>query len=230
MEQIREVCPENVEVVQITHDERKAANEANQEVEALVSTIRMRTTELESSYTKLGSLVLRIRDERYWLLLGFHSFGEYVKSLHTRLGLGRTQIYQMVSISQNLIPLLGEDTLAEIGKSKAIELRRVVTSTGRRPSEDLIKKAKDPDVTLDEIRELAFKEIHGTPPPAESYMHLGGFHVTPSERAEINQAIECAKGVDPAVPHDIPDPLQLKEVLLRFSREFFGTYGGQNAN
>lgn len=216
-----------VEVVQITEQDRATAQAACQEVEELVEKIAKETNFLESNYAKLGSLLLKVRNERYWILLGHKSFGSYLKSLRGRLGTGRTQLYQTISLADSLLPLIGEETLLEVGKSKAIELRRIVTETGKKPSEEIINKAKDPNTTIETIRELAFAEMHGEPPPSGSYFHLGGFHVTPEERDEIKRAMECAKTIDPVIPHDIPEPVQTKEVILRFSREFFGTWGGQ---
>lgn len=217
-----EAAPDKV--IQITDGDRQAAQAVGLEVESLLGRIVEQATGLESNYARLGSLLLTVRNERYWIILGHETFGSYLKSLRERLGTGRTQLYQMIAIADTLVPLLGEEGLSDIGKSKAIELRRIVSTTGRRPSEEIIEQAKDKNVTVDTIREMAFKEMHGEPPPNGSYLHLGGFFVTPDERAEIKQAIECAKHTDPLIPNDQPESIQMKEVMLRFCREFYATY------
>lgn len=225
-----EVRPENVAVETVTEEERKAAQEASLEIESLLDSIHAQSTGLESNYARLGSLLLRIRNERYWLQWGHHSFGAYLKSIRGRLGTGRTQLYQVISVAETLLPLVGEADLAEIGKSKAIELRRIVTATGKRPSDELIAQAKNPDTTLETIRALAFGEMHGEPPPNGTYYTLGGIYVSPEERDEIKRAIDVAKRTDPVVPNDLPEWAQTKEVLLRFAREYYSTYLPETSN
>ena len=207
-------------VEQITQSDKDLATQAKAEVDRLLDEISASEKKMHQNITKLGSLLLDIREKKYWIALGYESWGNFIKSLP----LGRTQVFQTISIAETLTPLIGAESLEEIGISKAIELRRVVNATGCRPSEELLAKAKDPNVSVEKFRELAHKAITGDPPPTGSYMHLGGFWVTTDERKEINEAIEIAKRVDPLIPNNISESEQLKEVILRFGREFAGTY------
>jgi len=203
--------------------DEQAAAAALLEIQVLQHEIQLAETSLASNFVRLGNVLLRVRNDRFWIVWGHHSFGAYIKSLD----MGRTQLYQIISVVEALLPVVGEEGLKEIGISKGIELRRVVTTTGSLPSGELIDKARDPAVKLGEIRELAFQEMHEKDlPPTGSYFHLGGFWATTDERAEIKQAFEVAKRTDPPIAHDLPEHSQLKEVILRMCREFYGTYAG----
>lgn len=214
-----EQVPEQSGIVRIPDEVQKIG----QEIEALIDTIASQAQSLETNYVRLGSLLLTIRNDRLWVEWGHHSFGSYIQSIRGRIGTGRTQIYQTLSVVDRLLPIVGEESLQQIGKSKANELCRMVKN-GNRPSDDLIAKARDPQVTIETIRELAFAEMHGEPPPQGTHYYLCGFYVTPDERKEIDQAFEVAKLTDPCIANDVPETIQVKEALLRMCREYYGTW------
>lgn len=200
------------------------AKQAEAAVAEILTKIKEEEHSLASNYARLGNVLYHIRQKKYWIMWGHQSWGSYIKSVEEKFNRGRTQLFQWVSIAENLLPMMTEEDLVEIGVSKAIEIKRVVIETGRRPSASLITQAKDPEVGVNEIRAAVFQEIHGAPPDKGVYLDLGGFYVSPDERAEILRAIDVAKRTDPVIQHDIPEPTQRKEVFLRFAREYLGTY------
>ena len=88
--------------------------------------------------------------------------------------------------------------------------------------------ATDPKKKVDELRGECALKLHNILPEEKGKWHdIGGSYFLEDEWREWTQAIEIAKSVDPAIPHDQPEWLQLKQALIRIAQEFSGTYGGQ---
>ena len=66
----------------------------------------------------------------------------------------RAQLCGYTSTAKALLPYITPDGLTAIGINKAKELTKVVKSTQTKPSDDIIKAAIDPNVTL-RIAEVA---------------------------------------------------------------------------
>src|SRR4051812_37507476 len=93
----------------VTQSDLEAAAKAEQEVNDLVVEIQSAEGKLSSGISRLGTLLLTIRNQKYWIIWGFKSFGQYIKSLP----LGRTQAYQTISVAETLLPLIGEESLSD---------------------------------------------------------------------------------------------------------------------
>jgi hypothetical protein len=212
-----------------TQEEKLEAKKVEEQIDCATSTIITATRTLASNYARLGSLLNTVRERKFWLLGSYKSFGEYIKYVEKKYDIGHSQLYLGISIAQNLSPLLSEDMLCEIGITKASVLSKYAEQSGVSTiPEDLMALATDPKKKVDELRGECALKLHNILPEEKGQWHdLGGAFFSSEEWKEWTQAIEIAKSVDPAIPHDQPEWLQLKQAVIRISQEFSGTYGGQ---
>lgn len=195
-----------------------------EEVEQLIKKINDGQWNLGKHFVQLGNKLLEIRTKRHWSEWGFESFGKYIETIREQIDKGRTQLYQTISISEKLLPTVSEADLEQMGISKAGELKKVVQA-GKQPTPELIEKAKDRKVGVQELRAEVLKETSGeVPKDNETYWDLGGFFVTKEERDEIKKAFHLAEIVDPPISKELPDHIRRKETMFRLCREFTGTY------
>lgn len=211
------------ELVRFTDEDQQQAQATAEDIEKFLSSIKADEEELAAGYVKLGVLLLAVRSKRYWLLWNFTSFGSYLESIRQRIEKGRTQVYALIGAVEKLLPVVGEERLVQMGVSKAYELKKLLSS-GRPLSEDLIEKAADKSTGVQEIRAAVFEEQHAKADEKGRYFDFGGCFLSEDERAEIVAAIETAKRTDPPIQPDLPAWIQLKEVMLRFAREYQSTY------
>jgi hypothetical protein len=200
------------------------AENARLAVDRLLDDIRDSEFGLAANYARLGAVLFDIRSNRFYEGWGFGSFGSYINNLHERVQKGRSQLYACISVAEKLLPYLEEHQLVAIGISKAEQLKKFVQQSGLRPPARLVEKALDDAVTIKGLREEVFRELHQEPDPEGRWYDFGGCYLLPDEKAEVEQAITFAKRMDPLIPHNIPSHMQMKEVLLRWAREFAGTY------
>lgn len=223
-----------------TKAEKQDALKTSKEVNDLLSTIEKQETSLAMNFAKLGNLLLKIRSKKYWLLwegpqdiLGmgtievapFQSFGAYIASLKDRVDKGRTQLYQLISVAEKLLPTVGEQNLIDMGITKALELKRFVTNTGRNPTKELVAKAIDPDISVDELRAEIFQKTNPKGVYQGTYYDLGGCYLTSEEKGVVLKAFDLARKVDPIIKQDIPVHIQKKEILLRMCEEAISQWG-----
>lgn len=194
----------------------------NGELEDIVVNFKYQRCEIERSIARLGTLMLRIQEQKFWVELGFSSWGSFCEDVRSRLELGRTQLFQYVSVARSLLPVMSEDELAEIGITKAIELKKYSNLTGKRPSTELIAYSKHCSVA--ETRARIFLECHGIPAEKQKYFDLGGFYCTDDEKEEIEYVFSLAAQVDPPISSELSEPARKKEVILRLVQEFRSTY------
>lgn len=200
------------------------AEVARQTVVQLLDDIRDHEYELAANYARLGAVLFDIRRNQYWDKWGYLSFGSYIRELADRVQKERSQLYAYIGVAEKLLPEVDEHTLVAIGITKAGELKRFVSQSGRRIPEKLLQVALDDKRTAKELRAAVLEELHQAPDPAGKYYEIGGFFCTPDEKAEIDLSIRIAKGLDPAIPNNIPEHMQMKEVMLRWAREFIATW------
>jgi hypothetical protein len=208
-------------------EDKVEAKKVEEQIDSATSTILSATRTLASNYARLGSLLNQVRERKFWLLGNYKSFGEYIKFVEKKYDIGHSQLYLGISIAQNLSPLLSEDTLCEIGITKAGVLSKYAEQSGVSTiPEDLMALATDPKKKVDELRGECALKLHNILPEEKGrWRDVGGFFASDEEWREWTQAIEIAKSVDPAIPHDQPEWLQLKQAALRLAQEFVGTWG-----
>lgn len=194
-----------------------------QQVDHLLDEIRDQEYGLAANWARLGAALFEVRRNQYWDEWGYLSFGSYIRELADRVRKERSQLYAYIGTAEKLLPYIAEDMLVAIGISKAGELRRFVAQSGRRLPQPLLTMAVDDKTTVKELRAAVFQELHQEPDPKGTWLDLGGFYALSDEKKEIEDAFRLAT-LDPLIPHDTPEHLRKKEILLRLSREFIGAY------
>lgn len=203
--------------------EEQTPEQLREAVESLVTKIHETHWSMGQHFVRLGNALLAIRNKQYWREYGFKNFNEYIGAVGEKIDRGRSQLYHTISVSENLLPAVGEDKLVQMGISRATELSRVAKKKNT-ISQALINKALEPGVKLDEVKAAAFAEIHGTPEKKGKYFDFGGAYMTGEERAEWLRAVDCARKTDPVVASNVPEWAQTKEIMQRFAREYLSTY------
>jgi hypothetical protein len=217
----------NILIESFSPEDKMEAKKIEEQIDSATNTILTATKTLASNYARLGSLLNTVRSKKYWLL-NYKSFGEYIKWIEKKYDIGHSQLYLGISIAQNLTPLLSEEVLCDIGITKASVLSKYAEQSGvREIPEDLMALATDPKKKVDELRGECALKLHNILPEEKGRWHdLGGFYALDDEWREWTQAIEVSKSVDPAIPHDQPEWLQLKQAAIRLAQEFLSTYSG----
>ena len=210
-----------------TQEDKVEAKKVEEQIDTATSTIITATRTLASNYARLGSLLNQVRERKFWLLGSYKSFGEYIKFVEKKYDIGHSQLYLGISIAQNLSPLISEEVLCEIGITKAGVLSKYAEQSGvSTMPEDLMALATDPKKKVEELKGECALKLHNILPEEKGrWRDVGGFFASDEEWREWTQAIEIAKSVDPAIPHDQPEWLQLKQACTRLAQEFSGTYG-----
>jgi hypothetical protein len=204
--------------------DREEAKKVTEQIDSILASIQTNEMSLATGYANLGMQLLKIRTEKYWIALGYRSFGAYIETIKERIDRGRTQIYQFISVAERLLPSINESQLGQIGISKALELKRFVEETGTKPPQNLIDCAMDPRITRELLKAQVFRNLHKQDDPQGIYFDLGGVYLTADEREEIKRAFDVAARVDPVIPVDWQDHQRKKEIVLRLAREFLGTW------
>jgi hypothetical protein len=227
------------EIDPFTESDKLDADEVSKEMEMTVDAIRTGEVKLATSYARLGSLLMKVKERRHWLTWGFESFGKYIDDLRGKIGRQRSQLYNIVSVAERLLPSISESNLEKIGITRANQLNYFAKHSGRNPAvvvwqsdtqepkRTLLEVALDPTCSVEILHVAVLEELHQKGETLGTWFDIGGFYVEADERKEINQAIELAKRVEPMIDRALPDHFQRKEVVLRWVREFVGTYAGE---
>jgi len=201
----------------------KNAVEVNSKIVHLISNIHNGELALATGYVALGAALLAVKENKYWVALEFKNFGEYIASIKDKIQVGRTQLYLYIATVEKLLPSITEKELYNIGISKAMELKRVVSQTGEQPPQELIDLALDPNTTQAILKGEVYKHLNLTPEDKGIYFDFG-FYVTEEEKTEIERGLNVAARVDPPVGNDWQENARKKEIMLRLVREFLATY------
>jgi hypothetical protein len=204
----------------------KNAQQVAGQIDLLLDSIHTGELVLATGYVKLGAALLTVRENKYWVALGFKNFGEYIASVKDKIHTGRTQLYLYVATVEKLLPSISETDLTEIGITKALELKRVVSQTGEQPPQELIDLALDPKTTQAVLKGEVYKHLNLTPEDKGIYFDFG-FYVTEEEKTEIERGLDVAARVDPPVGNDWQENARKKEIMLRLVREFLATWEAQ---
>lgn len=199
-------------------------DQLRKEIDDLLGSISGHEMKLATSYARLGGRLLKVRAEKRWAEWGYASFGQYIDDIRARIGRQRAQIYAMVSVSERLLPSVSESDLEEMGISKAQELARYTKQSGLRVPQDLLNKALDPQVGISELHVAVLEALHEKHDPRGTWFSFGGAYLLPEEKDAYLQAFDLAKRVEPLIPHDMPEHMQVKEVMLRFAQSFYAEY------
>ena len=191
------------------------------EAEKTIAELAGAESGLNHGYAKLAVLFNSISNNAYFQLLGFPNMTKYLESLTEKYAKSRAQLCGYTSTAKALLPYITPDELNAIGINKAKELTKVVKSTQTKPSDDIIKAAIDPNVTLSALQKLLVDQ-HRIPAIEKGtwYDQLAqGFYATPEEKTLFDEAF--AKAIRIAnVAENVPDHLKRKVVLCMWAQEF----------
>lgn len=209
-----------------TDEQKLRAGTLRQQIQTELEEVNKQETLLKRGYVRLGCWLSETKQNEYWRLWGFGSFGKFMTDLRERYEKGRTQLFHYTSVVEKLLPQISEADLETMGISKAIVLKNTVTRTRGTIDDETVATACDPRTTEQGLK--AFVHTRYDLPPGEkpkgTWFDFGGFFLDADEREEIRRAMGVAEKVDPPIAADLPDWARRKEILLRFAREFLGTY------
>lgn len=214
-------------VMTFTPEEKAEAESIQKDIEVITKTILAEKQSLESNFVKLSQKIDLVRRKKYWLLGDYKNFGEYIEDCERRFGLKHSQLYVGMKVTRNLLPSVPENDLVEMGISKAGVLSKYVEQSGQQNiPEEILETARNPKKTKDELDAEVNSRLHNVVPEKGTWRSIPGFFAHDDEWKEIEEAMQLASSIDPVISNSIPMWMQVKEQLLRLSREFFAAWGG----
>ena len=212
-----------------------------EDINGLLDQISSHQLRLSHSYARLGCLMLKAKNEQFWIPLGYERFSSMIEDIGKKIDRRRSQMYAILSVAEVLSPYLAEEELEMIGIAKAHELRRFVKQSGQRPDVEiqvqmeeitdlflsepltLSAYAADPSVTAALLRVEVNKLLHQEEQPQGYWYENQGFYLLPDEKKEIEQFWAVGRAVlglgDEASEHTWK-----KEVMLAAARECISSW------
>jgi hypothetical protein len=211
------------EIEPVSPEARKKQELLLDKVDALLDETRLGQEKLHRNFIQIGIALLEVDKSRAWTLRS-HSSDGYIKSCETRFGKGRTSLYGFKSVAENLLPHLPEQKLLEMGISKAQPLAQFTKRSGGKIPKDLVSKAIDPKVGVEEFRASIAETLHEKPESGKWFEFLAGFYVTPEEKVEFERAIQAAKN-QIELPENCSEWLERKLVAQAMAAECLSSWG-----
>lgn len=202
-----------------TPEQKEAAESALARVDDIANAVGANVVNLERNFVSLGAALYEVYRDQHWMVAGHGSFGKYLRSLEPRAKRGRTQLYHCLGVVQDLLPHTTEHDLVEIGITKAILLRKALTSGA--DVGELVEDAKTK--TKDELEDLV-GETTGDDEGPGRWVSFGGARYTEDELEEFIRAVNITLRTDPPIQvgggaikkwSEVP-PQAKKEVLFRW--------------
>ena len=208
-------------------------------MDLLLGQIHEGELKLSHSYARLGARLREAELQQYWISLGHHKFSGYLLDVGKKIGRERSQMYAILSVATDLLPLISEEALEEIGITKSHELRRLVKQGGNLeasvgsgiPAGDgsweeavrIMDYAADPKVTAKQLRVKVNEVLHIKEDVQGFWLDLNGFYATADERKEIEQFWQWGKTYL-QIKDEQPEHQWKKEVFLAAARECLGSW------
>jgi len=215
------------EIDPFTESDKLDAEAVLHDITTTVESIRSGELKLAMSWVHLGSLLLKAQTRKHWITWGYESFGKLIDDLRGKLDRQRSYLYNVVDVSERLLPSMSEEDLEKIGISKANQLARYCKQSGLPVPKDLLDVAFNETTSVEDLHVAVLEALNEKGEVKGNWWSFDGFYLLPDEKSEILQAVELAKRVDPPIPATLPDHEQRKQVMLKFAREFYGTWAGQ---
>jgi hypothetical protein len=190
-------------------------------VDELLDSAREGRARLSQTYVEISIGLLDVKKSAAWMLRS-HSWDGYIKSCEARFGKGRTALYGYVSCSEQLLPYVSQKQLVEMGVSKAQPLAAMVKKTNRRPSDELLTAAANPDVSVEDFRAALAKEQH-LPADEKGKWRAIGFFCTDDEWTEIERAFGYAKIMD-EIDDNLPETVVQLRTIAAMARECISSW------
>lgn len=201
------------------------ATNALNKVNELAEKLGAAETVLEGGYVELANALLTVRENRYWEG-SWKSWGEYFQSISEKHQLGRAQLYHQVATVKELQGSVDSNALSEMGISKAAVLAQAHRENPNSGvPKELVVRARDEKTTVKDLKKAIAEATHAPEKTDDDWIDLEmAFYATDEEQAEIYEAIEAARSIDPPVSTTLKSHVQNREIMLRLCREFLATY------
>jgi hypothetical protein len=205
-------------------------NEAKQLLEDIHETLERIShghNEFVTGFARLGTMLVEVKNHKYWKDWGYESFGKFVDHVKEKVNKGRSQIYNTISVAEKLLPYASEIQIENMGITKASELGKLVKMTGVGPTPEVIEWAVDPEIEADEFKAAIYDtyKVQKMDNEKGKYRDLGGFFATDEEWAEIQEVFEFVAKIDPPISQETSEWARRKEIIWRLVAEFKSTYG-----
>ena len=107
----------------------------------------------DSGFIQLGIMLDKIKADKLWEKWAYSGYNDFVKKIAEKYPrTGRTKLYSCARIAEQLLPLADEADVVGMGISKASKLAAAVKkSDGKKPTDSLLAKARDPKVTVEQF-------------------------------------------------------------------------------
>ena len=193
------------------------------EIDTLAAKLGAAETMLEAGYGQLAFLLKETRDNKYWIGV-YENFGEFIAHLRDTHSLGKSQLYKYMFTASELGGIVTPEQLSAMGISKAVALSDIKAQDGT-ISDAALAAAADPKVTVKELKKLLFEANNTLPPEEGEWLDCGfEFYATTEERALLNAAANAARHTDPVTSEKLTPFMQLKDIVLKWAREYYGAY------
>lgn len=190
------------------------------EVESLVEILAQAEQKLEAGYAHLGLLLDDVMKQRYWEG-AYESFGAFMVHLSERYKIGRAQLYNYRHTATKLLEAgIEPDEMNKMGINKARALARV-----ENPPAKVVEAALKPEITAKQVEDM-LDEALNRPPREDTKWHNLQFkaHFTEEEYATLNDAANAARHGDPAIPNDVAESEQSKQIVLKWAQDYLATH------
>lgn len=200
------------------------AQEKLAEIDALAAKLGAAETLLESGYGELAFRLKEMRDNKYWVGV-YTSFGDFIAHLGDTYNIGRSQLYKYMFTASELGEIVTPEQLSGIGITKAVALSDIKAQDGT-ISDAALAAASDPKVTVKDLKKLLFSENNKIAQPEDGTWRDCGFefYATDEEWALLNSAANAARHTDPVTSEKLAPFMQLKDIVLKWAREYYGAY------
>ena len=193
------------------------------EIETLAAKLGAAEAMLEAGYGELAFALKEMRDNKYWIGV-YDSFGDFIAHLRDTHSLGKSQLYKYMFTASELGGIVTPEQLSAMGSSKAVALSDIKAQDGT-ISDAALAAAADPKVTVKELKKLLFEANNTLPPEEGEWLDCGfEFYATTEERALLNAAANAARHTDPVTSEKLTPFMQLKDIVLKWAREYYGAY------
>lgn len=205
----------------IPKTDETAARDLLERVDGLLVRAKESRQALYRTYVEIGLALDEVETTGAWILVA-RSYDSFIKEhCEPLFGKSRTQLYSYRAIAKNLLPAVTKEQLIEMGVTRAIPLAQYTKLKGRGPSQDLINRALDKNISAEEFESHIAQATHQS--PEQGKWHQIPIKATADEWSEIQRAMTSALAQGP-LPEETSEPTKNKVALLRLSAEFLSTY------
>lgn len=176
----------------------------------------------DRNFIEIGLAMSAVKQTKAWISVA-HSWDAYVLDCGHKFDKGRTALYNYISITERLLPSVSGEQLIGIGISKAQALAGLVKRTGKSPSKEMLAKASNSAVGVDEFRAEVAAALHEKPENAGKWLELGGFWATTEEKQEHDRVMSVAREVL-ELPEGTSEWVERKAIFQALAAEFLSQH------